>query len=364
MRRNEHTPQRCKRSGPRRVNRKACINAGGRSGRRRSCAVAWSVVLGLSLWATATCAADLRILIPLYAYPEWYQPADYIWDDVAQGAAQVPITAIINPDNGPGTDFPNSDYAHGLADLATGGVTVVGYVYSSYGARNLAAVKNDVDRYTNSPLVTGIFVDEAASDTNALAYYQDLYAYIHAHPNFATVIVNPGNPIAEEYLRLHAADTAVIFENKSGWSNDVADAYVTNYPPRYFSALVYGCADTEEMRRDVDLAAHRNVGWVYVTDDDLSNPWDRLPSYWSALVGHVAAYRNLRATGIAATAGGVALTFTAVSNRPAQVEWSSALPATNWTPCTNVLVPTGTVIEATDTRVTAGRFYRLRLLSP
>ena len=29
-------------------------------------------------------------------------------------------------------------------------------------------------------------------------------------------------------------------------------------------------------------ARAQNVGWIYVTDDVLANPWDALPSYWEA----------------------------------------------------------------------------------
>lgn len=317
-----------------------------------------------ALLGAAVHAADIRILIPLYAYPEWYRPASYIWDDVARSASRVPITAVINPDSGPGAGFPNSDYARGLADLAAGGVTIAGYVHSSYGLRDLQEVTHDVDQYTNSPLVTAIFVDETAPDTSSLAYYRDLYTHIHSRMNFSAVIVNPGTPIAEEYLSQGAADTAVVFENDTGWSNYVADAYVTNYPANRFSVLVHGCPDDEAMRRDVDIAVHRNVGWIYVTDDGLPNPWDSLPPYWDALVDHVAAYRSLRATGIAVTNGTVKLTFSAVSNRPSRVEWRSALTAAAWAPLTGALTPTGTVIEATDASTAAARYYRLRLLQP
>lgn len=323
--------------------------------------------LAMVLWARTTVAVDLRVLIPLYSYPQWYTPAAYLWDDVARGAtqSQVPVTAIINPNNGPGVGFPNSDYARGLSDLATGGVTIVGYVYSSYGARAPADVKSDIDHYTNSALVTGIFVDEVASDTNALAYYQDLYTHIHAHSNFTTVIVNPGTTIAEAYLSQHAADSAVVFEDKKGWTNYVTDAYLTNYPPYCFAMLVYGCAGTEAMRSNVDLAVHRNIGWVYVTPDTLPNPWDTLPAYWSALLDHAAAYRNLRVTGIAATTSTVALTFATVSNRTAQVEWAHALPASNWAFASAPLVSTGTVLAVAVTNTVAPTgFYRLRLLPP
>ena len=38
-------------------------------------------------------------------------------------------------------------------------------------------------------------------------------------------------------------------------------------------------------------AAANNVGWIYVTDDTLNNPWDTLPGYFEALVAAAAAMR-------------------------------------------------------------------------
>ena len=86
-------------------------------------------------------AADVRILVPLYSYPAWYAPAAYVWDDVAAAAARVPVTAIINPDSGPGGGPPNSDYEHGLAEQRVAGVVLLGYVATGYGARPAADVK-------------------------------------------------------------------------------------------------------------------------------------------------------------------------------------------------------------------------------
>lgn len=324
------------------------------------------LALSAAIATNALGGVDLQVLIPLYSYPSWYQPSSYIWDDVGRAGSRVPTTAIINPDNGPGPGFPNSDYSHGMADLASAGVKIVGYVYTSYGARDLATVKSDIDQYTNSPLVTGIFLDEAASATNQLAYYQDLYAYIHARTNFMTVILNPGTQTTPEYLTQSAADTAVIFESGTGWREYVPDPYVSSLPANHFAALAYDCGSAEAMRTNVDLAVHRNIGWVYVTTGNLPNPWDALPPYWDNLVDYVAAYRELRATSITATNGNLSITFSAIPNRPAHVEWAPNLPSTNWTPATGTLVPTGTVLTVlADTNLAAAkRFYRLRLSPP
>ena len=42
----------------------------------------------------------------------------------------------------------------------------------------------------------------------------------------------------------------------------------------------------------VDLAVGRNVGGLYFTDDELPNPWDRLPAYWDTIVHKVASVNN------------------------------------------------------------------------
>jgi hypothetical protein len=76
-------------------------------------------------------SAGTQILIPLYNYPRWNDPPNYIWDDVAAANSKVPVTAIINPSNGPGGGPPNENYQHGLSDLRAAGVTILGYVYTS-----------------------------------------------------------------------------------------------------------------------------------------------------------------------------------------------------------------------------------------
>src|SRR5262245_59878845 len=86
----------------------------------------------------------LQILIPLYSYPSWDDPDSYLWDDVVTASKQVPITAIINPDNGPAGGPPNHDYQIGLAMLRSACVTILGYAPTNYGNRDIAEVKAEV----------------------------------------------------------------------------------------------------------------------------------------------------------------------------------------------------------------------------
>ena len=247
------------------------------------------------LWALCSCGApgaDLRIMIPLYSYPEWYAPANYVWDDIAAAGHKVPITAIINPNSGPDGGSPNDDYVHGLTDLRNGGIKILGYVATGYGNRDIAAVKAEIDLYDTYYNINGIFLDEADNTTNFIGYYTNLYAYIKSRPHLSEVVINPGIGTVENYISAPAANTAVIFEVDNGWTAYVPNAYVTNYPPERFCALLYNVSSETTMRQYVDLAVQRNIGYIYVTNDKDANPWDTIPSYWINLVNYVETCRN------------------------------------------------------------------------
>jgi len=233
---------------------------------------------------TPACA-DIRMLIPLYSYPNWFQPETYIWDDIAAAGNQVQITAIINPNNGPESCPPNSDYLQGIADLRAGGIEILGYIYTSYSSRVLSEVKADVDLYDQCFNIDGIFFDEVSSAESDLDYYTQLYSYVQVKPNLATVFLNPGTHIDESYLSTPAGDTAVIFESQSSdWLSYVPDAYVENYPPTRTAMLAYDTPDGDTACSHINLTRQRGIGYVYLTDDSLSNPWDSLPGFWDSQV--------------------------------------------------------------------------------
>lgn len=255
-------------------------------------------ILAFTALATAVHAGDMSILLPLYSYPNWYAgPSAYLWDDVAAAASTVPITAIINVNNGPGGAGPNSDYQHGLADLRAGGVRMVGYVFTKYGdtaLRPLAAIKADIDLWEtqfSSAGIGGIFLDEVSNDPAKVAYYQGIYDYILTKPHLTKVIANPGINTPEAYISAPTANTTVIFENETGWPAYVPDSYVANYPRDRFAVLDLAVGTAGQMRQAVDLAHARNAGSIYVTDDSAAvdgNPFDTLPSYWTQEVAYVA----------------------------------------------------------------------------
>ncbi len=235
--------------------------------------------------------AQTEILIPLYSYPSWYNN-HYIWQDIAAASMKVPITAIINPNNGPGNGAPNRDYVRGIRDLQKGNVNIIGYVATNYGKRNIKEVKADIDIYGKYFDIKGIFIDEAASGKEKLDYYQEVYQYIKGKPKFMTVILNQGTHPDEGYLNRPAGDNLVIFENYShAWDKYEPQAYIQKYNAGKFSCLIHTVPDVETMKNHIDKAVVRNIKYIYVTDDSPNSPdkdpWNSLPSYWQEQVNYL-----------------------------------------------------------------------------
>jgi Spherulation-specific family 4 len=233
-----------------------------------------------------------EILLPLYNYPNHYNPATYVWKRVASANIHVPITAIINPNNGPNNAPPNQDYVQGLKDLRAAKVKVLGYVYTGYGKRSLTEIKTDIDCYAKFYELDGIFLDEGASQPEFLNFYQEIYTYIKQKPGLSKVILNQGTYGDEGYVSRPVADTVVIFENYSKqWSPYTPHPYVAKYPPDRFSVLIHSTPDAATMQKQIDRAIARNVKYLYITnlspDTGTRNPWDNLPAYWDSEIDYL-----------------------------------------------------------------------------
>jgi Spherulation-specific family 4 len=235
----------------------------------------------------------LKILLPLYIYPNWYDRDKYLWKEVALAAKKVQIVAIINPNNGPDNAPPNTDYQQGIKDLHQAGVKIVGYVPTNYTKRDLHAVKTDIDLYIKHFNIDGIFIDETANTQDKLAYYQQIYKQIKSRSSRYQVILNPGTDITESYIHEPVADVLVIFENyQKVWAHYHPPAYIKNYTPEHFAALVHTvAADRQSIESTIDRAAKHKFGYIYITNDSTDtanhNPWDSLPSYWQAQVNYI-----------------------------------------------------------------------------
>ena len=230
--------------------------------------------------------ATLGIIVPAYFYPS----GNSYWSQLATAAASVPLVAVMNPNNGPGT-VRDPNYAAAVQQVQAAGGKVYGYVYTDYGSRSLTQVKADINHYFNWYHVDGIFVDQMTNDVNSThqQYYAQIDHFVHHKEASWIDVGNPGSNTPRSYVG-HAADELVLFENDgSGYSTYKPPAYQKDYPAGDFANILYNVASASTMQSDVNLAVSRNTGWIYVTDDTLPNPYDTLPSYWDQEVSAVAA---------------------------------------------------------------------------
>lgn len=229
---------------------------------------------------------SMKLGVPAYVFPG--QRALVTLETMSP----APGIVILNPDNG---DAPFSAAWQAQADkLRARGITVLGYVHTDYATRPIGQVEASIGNYFQSaagpPHVSGIFLDNMSNSCSTESYYASLYSYILQIDPAAFVAANPGAPLNICFLRPGStvADTFVTFEHDAeSYISDYQGNVIAHngtlssgakYPATRFWHLIYG-ADRSQLTRIIALASARHVGYVYVTDGSLPNPWDSVPSY-------------------------------------------------------------------------------------
>jgi len=213
------------------------------------------------------------------AVPSYFNSPS-LWSQLSQAAPAVGI-AIVNPSSGAGFNV-DSNLASSVDAAQRAGVTVLGFVDTAGGTRSPGAVQTEVDRYFQWYGVKGIFFNNASQDCAREPYHEALFRYVKGWDSNAVVVLNPGTTTPECFVA--ASDILVTY-------NDVYASYGTyrpfgwesGYPSSRFWHLVYATS-SQDIQAAIALSKQRGAGWIYVTPDDLPNPWDSLPpdSYWSA----------------------------------------------------------------------------------
>jgi hypothetical protein len=214
------------------------------------------------------------IMIPLYTYP------GTTWDTVIatkNAHPSVPIVAIINPNSGPGNS-KDTNYVTGIQNLQSAGVVVIGYVATGYGSRSSSTVQADINTYKSwYPQINGIFFDEMSNSGGDETYYQNLSNYAKS-VGFIFTVGNPGTETLPSYVG--TMDNIIIYETGGLPSLTSLGGWHTEYDKSNFSFLAYGVGTLSTTF--VQNAANY-VSYMYITNDNLSNPWDSVTPYFSDL---------------------------------------------------------------------------------
>jgi len=187
-----------------------------------------------------------------------------------------------------------------MTKLKNAGIEMVGYVYTSYGSRDVAAVKADIDMYVNKyPLVTGIFLDEASAEASKLPVYTQIYNHIMSKPGYVHSILNPGTQPDEGYMAI--SSNIMILENYATsvasikYSNWVKCAPTSAQKAGYkykFSGIVHS-ASASSQASYLRSMANMGIGLVYVTDGAGGCcTYNQLVTYFAAMAQSVADINN------------------------------------------------------------------------
>jgi len=235
------------------------------------CTIMLSVLL---LCVLGIVACEQQIAAPSY----WY-PATSPWSGLVAGAPKVAF-AIINPDSGPSSSI-STQYLEQTKTCQGNGIKVLGYVHTSYGTRSIAVVQAEIDLYYSWYAVDGIFLDEASTDCSLLSYYSKVHQAIHNQSCTSLVVLNPGTDTNACYTTV--SDILCTFENTySVYEEYNPPSWVFNYPASRFWHIVFSTPTASQMQSAVQLSSTRNVGFLYITDGQGSNPYEGLPSYWTS----------------------------------------------------------------------------------
>ena len=215
------------------------------------------------------------------AVPAYFLPGSY-WSQMAAAGPTLRL-AVMNPASGPGT-APDSEYVAAVAAAHAAGITIVGYVHTSYATRSPAAARADIDAYYRWYHMDGIFFDEASTDCADEGYYASLNGYVKAKGGIARTILNPGTATTQCYAS--TADILVTFEGSYSQyvTSYAAPTWLEHYPASRFWHVVYATPSESAMTQVIELSKARRAGYVYVTPETLPNPYEVLPgsAFWSA----------------------------------------------------------------------------------
>ena len=223
------------------------------------------------------------VLIAMYIYPT--NPA---WNQVEQIHTAHPgsnIDIIANVNSGPGTAV-NPDYTTGITNMRSAGINVLGYVFTSYCSRPLNIVEQEIARWVQFyPNVNGILLDQMQNQPNHLhlcaqnvpstQYYA--LATQFAHSLGATFVVgNPGTQTDRSYVG--TVDSMIIYENQGTPSIGTLQANTFNgaFPKNNFA---YDAFNVPALNDTFVQQSTQYVGWLYITNDNLPNPYDTIPPY-------------------------------------------------------------------------------------
>jgi hypothetical protein len=226
------------------------------------------------------------VYIPLYIHPSGSNLEFYHTIANAKLAhASVPVVAAINPAGGPGSGI-DPYFTGGIAELRNAGVVVIGYTPTTYGARDINAIKADINKYVAWYSVDGIMLDEFPNVVGYESKYANITAYAKSL-GLQIIIGNAGTDVPQSYIG--TVDVIGITEGDGympmTWLQYCIlcsmDGWHYNYDKNNFRFSRYAIdyLDGESVKN-----ASKWVGLFYLTNGVSPTRWSTLPPYFDNLI--------------------------------------------------------------------------------
>lgn len=213
-----------------------------------------------------------QLVVPAYfSAPYWETaikskppPADMILNVDGVGAGTAPVPALQSL----------------VRRARAAGITVLGYSSTADGQRPATQVETDVRDYAAWYGVTSIFLDRVSATPQQVSYYQQVARYIHGAHQGAQVWLNPGVYPDQGYMSI--GDVVMVFEGTyAQYLTGQVPGWARGYPAARFAHTIYATPG-QALSNALQLARQRGAAHIFVTDLVGSNPYQGLPSYWSA----------------------------------------------------------------------------------
>lgn len=237
-----------------------------------------ALLLGLTIPAlshpVSAAASETGVMVPLYSYP------GSGWSAILQARdahPDVPIVAVVNPQNGPGA-ARDSNYVTWINELKAAGVTVIGYVWTDYGTRGTASVESDISTYKSWYGVGGIFFDQMSNVPGLESYYATLDAYTHSL-GLGLTVGNAGTSVPAAYVG--SMDCLVVYENVGAPTTTRLATVTMGMSRSNFALFAYGVASPTDSYVS-SIAGY--VGYLYLTNGAMPQPYASFPPYFATLV--------------------------------------------------------------------------------
>jgi hypothetical protein len=229
-----------------------------------------------------------QLFVPFYLHTTKDSPAV---QQLALASKSLSVVAVINPNNGPTDGQPDVNITSSVETLLGAGILLLGYTASLYGTRDLNEVISDVNKYSGwkpEYKLNGIFLDQASAELDKIDYYKQIYNYTRKQFGCKSkTFTGVGTNVDEVFFgddKNRTADTIVIFEDDyDNWVNFKFSSYTKSRAESELCAIIHSCPK-ENMKDAVDIAVNNNIGFIYVTDRQMNNPFDALPTYFEDLI--------------------------------------------------------------------------------